>query len=305
MAPAWGEPPGESVWGEPPGERRWGAGELASHGHRKETNARHQCSDFVCLYNSGSDRALAAGMFPEVRKGQGSSVAFARLQTHLVSHQAGGTSLRNRLLFLWDMVLKGASVTSGSSLRPSAVPFPSTLPCGALVPGGQCTQCIHTWVVSVLGSCSGGPACLQVRQGWGGKWGRLGEAPAEKEASARGAFLRQVEEAGPLCGLESVYLGLATGNHTCHIPYTPVSVDLLLISVLEIAGPRETPDKQNFTRETTSHKRLQSGLLPAWGSVILRRRVCPLGAPRLEDGGGSWDGRSRLRWDSGTDTAPP
>ena len=142
------------------------AGELASHGHRKETNARHQCSDFVCLYNSGRNRALAAGMFPEVRKGQGSSVAFARLQTHLVSRQAGGTSLRNRLLLPWDTVLKEASVTSGSSLCPSAVPFPSTLPCGALVPGGQRTQCIHTWAVSVLGSCSG--AVRVSRSGRGG-----------------------------------------------------------------------------------------------------------------------------------------
>lgn len=44
-----------------------------------------------------------------------------------------------------------------------------------------------------------------------------------------------------LCGSESVCLELATINHTCHTSYLPVLVDLLLISVLEVARPGEKP----------------------------------------------------------------
>ena len=44
-----------------------------------------------------------------------------------------------------------------------------------------------------------------------------------------------------LCGSESVCLELTTINHTCHTSYLPVLVDLLLISVLEVARPGEKP----------------------------------------------------------------
>lgn len=89
--------------------------------------------------------------------------------------------------------------------------------------------------------------CPHVRQGWG-KWRRLGEVLTEKDASAREGFMGEVEVAELLCGSGSVYLDLTTINHACHIPYSPVSVDLRLISVLQIAGPRE---KQNFPSGTT------------------------------------------------------
>lgn len=79
-----------------------------------------------------------------------------------------------------------------------------------------------------------------------GKWGRLGEACAEKDASAGGACMRELEGAALCCGSESVYVELTTINRTCHIPYSLVSVDLWLLSVLDIAGPQEKPDKQNF-----------------------------------------------------------
>ena len=71
-------------------------------------------------------------------------------------------------------------------------------------------------------------------------------------------------EVGELgCGSESVSVELTTINHTCHILYSPVSVDLRLLSVLEIAGPWEKPDKQNFPSGTASHNRLEFILGPA------------------------------------------
>lgn len=139
-----------------------------------------------------------------------------------------------------------------------------------LFTSGRCLS----WVL-LRGTCVS-PGQAGVGAGQGASWG----SAHEEEASARGGFVPQEEVAGLLRGLESVCLELTAINHTCHIPSMPVSVDMLLISVLKIVGPREKPDKQNFTSETTSHKRPESALLPAWASVILQRRVCPFGAHR-------------------------
>ena len=101
-------------------------------------------------------------------------------------------------------------------------------------------------VVGVCGCNAGGrcaqfPRLLLLRQGWG-RWSEAWEVGASRGSACSegcpcpGAFVWDVEVPEVPCGSESVYWELTTINHACHIPDLQVSLDLRLISVLEIAG---------------------------------------------------------------------
>lgn len=114
------------------------------------------------------------------------------------------------LLLLWDAGLKEADAISGGTGRRTRSHF---RPLSLAGPSFLGTRSMHTFTPARylgLGLARGGPACLQVWQGWG-RWSEAWEVGASwgsacgEGCSCPGAFVWEAEVPELPCGSESVY----------------------------------------------------------------------------------------------------
>lgn len=164
------------AWGETrPGARQ---GELASRGHSKET-CPSPVFRFCLSLQFWKKSGTGCWNVPGRQKGPG-------LQFSLSSavDPAGVPSGRRRipqelcLLLPWDAVLKEARVISGGSVRPSVVPFPSTLPAG---PSFLETRSVNIFTPVQYLNLGLAQGDLRVPRSGGGSGGVLGKRLLRRE----------------------------------------------------------------------------------------------------------------------------